>query len=64
MTYKTLRTLPMVLFHEIMQTNDYSLLSDDPNEESLDVLWNDLFEEYKNRYDNANNKKIFNRKIQ
>ena len=60
MTYKTLRTLPMVLFHEIMQTNDYSLLSDDPNAEGLDILWNDLFEEYKDRYDNKNNKKIFN----
>lgn len=60
MTYKTLRTLPMVLFHEIMQTNDYSLLSDDENAEGLDILWNDLFEEYKNRYDNSNNKKIFN----
>ena len=60
MTYKTLRTLPMVLFHEIMQTNDYSLLSDDENAEGLDIIWNDLFEEYKNRYDNANNKKIFN----
>ena len=42
MIYKSLRTLPMVICVEIMQTGDYSLLSDEETDIDLEDLWNDL----------------------
>lgn len=42
MIYKTLRTLPMVICVEIMQTGNYSLLADEQTDIDLVELWNDL----------------------
>jgi hypothetical protein len=61
MIYKTLRTLPMVTLIEIIETGDISLLSDEsiPIEELVE-LWEIIFEDYKNRFDSDNTRKIFN----
>lgn len=42
MIYKTLRTLPMVICVEIMETGDVSLLADEPTDIDLAELWNEL----------------------
>jgi hypothetical protein len=61
MIYKTLRTLPMVTLIEIIETGDISLLSDEsiPIEELVE-LWEIIFEDYKNRFDSDNTRKILN----
>ena len=61
MIYKTLRKLPMVTLIEIIDSGDVSLLSDE--ETDIDVLvliWNELFEEYQQKYNKQNSNKIFN----
>ena len=61
MIHKTLRTLPMVTLIEIIDSGDVSLLSDEvvPIEELMSI-WETLFEDYKNRFDSANTRKILN----
>jgi len=61
MIHKTLRTLPMVTLIEIIETGDISLLSDESTPiEELVELWEIIFEDYKNRFDSDNTRKIFN----
>jgi hypothetical protein len=61
MIYKTLRKLPMVIFTEIIEFGDVSLLSDEEtNIDELLLIWNNLFEEYQNKYNKQNSSKVFN----
>ena len=62
MIYNSLRKLPMVTCVEIIDTNNFSLLSDEedtPIDELIEI-WFPLFEEYKEKYGSKDNKKIFN----
>jgi hypothetical protein len=61
MIYKTLRKLPMVTFTEIIESGDISLLSDEGTDlDELLTIWNELFEEYQNKYNKQNSNKVFN----
>lgn len=61
MIYKTLRKLPMVTLIEIIESGDISLLSDEEtNIDELVTIWNELFEEYQNKYNKQNSNKVFN----
>ena len=61
MIYKTLRKLPMVTLIEIIDSGDVSLLSDEETPiDELVTIWNDLFEEYQNKYNKQNTNKVFN----
>lgn len=61
MIYKTLRKLPMVTFTEIMESGDISFLSDEGTDlDELLTVWNELFEEYQQKYNKQNSSKIFN----
>lgn len=61
MIYTTLRKLPMVTLIEIIESGDVSMLSDEENDiEELAIIWNDLFEEYQQKYNKQNSNKIFN----
>ena len=55
MIYKSLRTLPMVICVEIMQTGDVSLLADEPTDIDLEDLWNDL----ESKLPTENDSKVF-----
>jgi hypothetical protein len=51
----------MVTLIEIIETGDISLLSDESTPiEELVELWEIIFEDYKNRFDSDNTRKIFN----
>lgn len=61
MIYKTLRKLPMVTFTEIIESGDIALLSDEETSiDELVIIWNQLFEEYQNKYNKQNSNKVFN----
>jgi hypothetical protein len=65
MIYTSLRILPMVLFDEILSSNNYELLSDEPNltdldKEQLKLLWDELNEQYQEKYNKASKNKYFN----
>lgn len=61
MIYDSLRKIPMVTFLEIIDSGDISLLSNEetPLEELL-LIWTDLYESYKSKYDSQNHNKVFN----
>ena len=55
----------MVLFDEILSSNNYELLSDEPNltdldKEQLKLLWDELNEQYQEKYNKASKNKYFN----
>ena len=65
MIYKSLRTLPMITYADIIDTGDIGLLTDDdkPSDSLLKelwIIWADLYEQYKEKYDNKLYKKTFN----
>lgn len=61
MLYNKLSILPMVLFAEINETNDISLLSTEQTDEfELLELWEKLKSEYDKKYGNSSGKKNFN----
>jgi hypothetical protein len=61
MIYKTLRKLPMVTFTEIIESGDVALLSDEETDiNELVTIWNDLFEQYQQKYNKQNSNKVFN----
>jgi hypothetical protein len=60
MIYKKLRTLPMVTFIEIIDSEDLSLLSDEETPiEELAVIWEELYKEYQEKYNKQNSNKVF-----
>ena len=60
MIYKTLRTLPMVIFMEIAKTGDLSLLSDEETPiEELAILWEELQEKHEGFSKDPNSDKVF-----
>jgi hypothetical protein len=60
MIYKTLRKLPMVTFTEIIASADVTLLSDEETPmHELVIIWNDLFEQYQQKYNKQNSNKVF-----
>jgi len=61
MIYKTLRKLPMVTFTEIIESGNITLLSDEETDiNELATIWEQLFEEYQNKYNKQNSNKVFN----
>lgn len=65
MIYTSLRILPMVLFDEILSSGNYLLLSTEPNltdldKEQLKLLWDELNEQYQEKYNKASKNKYFN----
>jgi hypothetical protein len=51
----------MVTFTEIMESGDISLLSDEETDlDELLTIWNELFEEYQQKYNKQNSNKVFN----
>lgn len=64
MLYNKLSILPMVLFAEINETGDFTLLDsdrkDDTNDFMLLDLWESLKSEYDKKYGNNSGKKNFN----
>lgn len=61
MIYKTLRKLPMVTFTEIIESGDLFLLSDEETPiDELALIWEQLFEEYQQKYNKQNSNKVFN----
>jgi len=60
MIYKTLRKLPMVTFTEITESGDITLLSDEETPiDELVTIWNELFEQYQQKYNKQNSNKVF-----
>ena len=60
MIYKTLRTLPMVVFMEIAKSGDVTLLSDEETPiEELAALWEELQEKHELFSHNPNADKVF-----
>jgi hypothetical protein len=65
MIYTSLRILPMVLFDEILSSGNYLMLSDEPNltdedKTQLKLLWDELNEQYQEKYNKASKNKYFN----
>jgi hypothetical protein len=61
MIYKTLRKLPMVTFTEIIESGNITLLSDEETDiNELATIWEQLFEEYQQKYNKQNSNKVFN----
>lgn len=61
MIYKSLRTLPMITYIDIVDTGDITLLSNE--DADLDILypiWEGLYEEYQQRYNKQGSNKVFN----
>lgn len=61
MIYKTLRKLPMVTYIEILESLDVTLLSDEETDvNELVAIWNELSEQYNQKYNKQNSNKVFN----
>lgn len=61
MIYKTLRTLPMVIFFEISNTGDLTLLSDEETSiEELIPIWENIEQKHQELSGNTNANKVFN----
>lgn len=62
MVYRTLK-IPVVVFFEILETNNFQLLSDeDLNEKELKDIWNQLYEKYSELSEELGNNQLNIRK--
>ena len=60
MIYKTLRKIPMITFIEIIDDMDVTRLSDEETcVEELASIWESMYQEYQDKYNNKNSNKVF-----